>query len=429
MSTMFLNSMSDIVVKRFNVHKEARDQIKTRIVYAPKQRVLNDLLDKDQNIQLPVISCYIGGIARDQGRVFNKILGTFHTPSNSTSSTNEKGPLPVDVTYNVSIMTRYQQDMDQILSHILPYVNPYFTISWRTPNRPDFEIRSNVHWNGSVNIQYPFDIAATQVARCVADLSFVFKGWLFQNPEEVGNILTFNTTFINGQTNIPTEYLIDTPIVSGSNKIQDQLIYKASPPQPKVIQPYFARIGERQQFNVWGAGFERIQNVYLSGAPLSSISTLQDPFSSTSLSADFGPFTAVKLLTSEWSFDKINFMTFVMPSANIHGSLELIIEGPVAYGKLTENVRINTFNPFVSGSPEYNSYVPYQMPYLSGIEIGPVPPTTYTFDLSSTTTFTPAPSADTDGDGYTNLTELSAGTDPNDANNFPVTLFNVFNNI
>ena len=369
MSTMFLNSMSDIMIKRFNVHKEARDQIKTRIVYAPKQRVLNDLLDKDQNIQLPVISCYIGGIARDQGRVFNKILGTFHTPSNSTSSTNEKGPLPVDVTYNVSIMTRYQQDMDQILSHILPYVNPYFTVSWRTPNRPDFEIRSNVFWNGSVNVQYPFDLAATQVARCVADLSFVFKGWMFQNPEEVGNILTVNANFINNIAGIPIEYLLETPTISGSDENHDRIIYKFSPPQPKVIEPHFARVGEVKQFNVWGAGLERITNVYLSGAPLSSISTLQNPFSSTALSADFGPFTAVKLLTSEWSFDRNDFMTFVMPSATNFGYLNVIVENPVGYGNLIDNVRINTFNPYVTGTSLHNNFVPYQMPYLSGIEI------------------------------------------------------------
>ena len=374
MSTMFLNSMSDIMIKRFNVHKEARDQIKTRIVYAPKQRVLNDLLDKDQNIQLPVISCYIGGIARDQGRVFNKILGTFHTPSKSTTSTNEKGPLPVDVTYNVSIMTRYQQDMDQILSHILPYVNPYFTVSWRTPNRPDFEIRSNVFWNGSVNVQYPFDLAATQVARCVADLSFVFKGWMFQNPEEIGNILTINSSFVNNIQGIPAEFLLDIStatlaITSGSNENQDKIIYKFAPPQPKVVEPHFSKIGEIKQFNVWGAGFERITNVYLSGAPLSSTSTLQDPFSSTTLSADFGPFTAVKLLTSTWSFDRDNFMTFIMPSASNAGYVDIIVEGPVNYGKLKDNVRVNTFNPFISGSPEYNFYIPYQVPYLSGIEI------------------------------------------------------------
>lgn len=369
MSTMFLNSMSDIMVKRFNVHKEARDQIKTRIVYAPKQRVLNDLLDKDQNIQLPVISCYIGGIARDQGRVFNKILGTFHTPSKSTSSTNEKGPLPVDVTYNVSIMTRYQQDMDQILSHILPYVNPYFTVSWRTPNRPDFEIRSNVFWNGSVNVQYPFDIVATQVARCVADLSFVFKGWMFQNPEEVGNILNVNANFVNNIAGIPIEYLLETPTISGSNENQDTIIYKFSPPQPKVVVPYSAQIGEIKQFDVWGAGFERITNVYLSGAPLSNISTLQNPFSSSSLSADYAPFTAVKLLTSEWFFDRDSYMTFAMPSATSAGYVDIVVENSVGYGTLTQNVRHNDYNPYKYQSQSWDDFVPYQMRYSFGIQI------------------------------------------------------------
>ena len=369
MSTMFMNAFSEIVVKRFNVHKQARDQIKTRVVYAPKQRVLNDLLDKDQNLQLPVVSVHIGGISRDESRVFNKILGTFYTPSKSSSSINEKGPLPVDITYNVTVMTRYQQDMDQILSHLLPYVNPYFTVSWRTPNRPDHEIRSNVFWSGNVNVQYPFDIAATQIARVVADMSFTFKGWLFQNPEVVENVFTFNAAMVNNISNIPIEYLLDTNIRE-SNESIDVVVYQGAPPRPKTVEPAFARAGTFQQFNVWGEGFEQIVNVYLSGAPLTDISTLQDPFSSSpSLSAAYAPFVAVQLLSSEWAFDRNSFMTFVMPSANMTGKVDVIVENPVGYGKLTENVRINTFNPFVSSSPEYTTYVPYQMPYLSGIDL------------------------------------------------------------
>lgn len=360
---MFINSMSEIVVKRFNANKQPRDQIKTRIVYAPKQRVLNDLLDKDQNIQLPAISVYIGGIARDEARVFNKILGTFHTPSNSTSSVNEKGPLPIDVTYNVSIMTRYQQDMDQIISHLLPYVNPYFTISWRTPNRPDHEIRSNVFWSGNVSIQYPIDAAATQIARVVADLSFTFKGWLFQNLTKVENIFSFDTSFAT----IPAEYQLGTSI---RGEGADIIVYNAAPPQPTAIQPHFASIGAIQQFNAWGKGFERVSNVYLSGAPLSTVSTLQNPFSANpSLSAEYPPFVAVKLLSSEWAYNKDNFVTFVMPSASAPGKVNLIVENPGGYGSLTDNVAVNTFNPYDPLSPEYNSFVPFQVPYLSGIEI------------------------------------------------------------
>ena len=207
MTNQFLTSMSDIVIKRFNVHKETRDQIKVRILYVPKQRVLADLLDKDQNLQLPVMSVQIGGISRDQERVANKILGTFHTPKYSTASLHEKTPLPVDVKYNVSILARYQQDMDQIISHLIPYINPYFVISWRTPNRPEHETRSKVVWDGNVNMQYPTELNANTVARVTADLSFTFKGWVFQSlPESIENIHVVETNLITEQT-ISSEYL------------------------------------------------------------------------------------------------------------------------------------------------------------------------------------------------------------------------------
>jgi T4-like virus Myoviridae tail sheath stabiliser len=368
--TMFMNSMSDIVIKRFNVHKQPQDQIKTRLVYAPKQRVLNDLLDKDQNLQLPVMACYIGGIARDNNRVFNKILGNYQQTPSGTSAYNEKMPLPIDLSINVSIMTRYQADMDQIISHLIPYINPYFTVSWRTPGRPDYEIRSNVFWGGNVNITYPMDSAATQVARVVADLSFTFKGWMFQaKGDDVGTILTIHSNFNAVETGIPMEYLL-TEQYQTSIDSADNLTIDGKPPRPKVVEPYFAQIGTRQQFNVFGSGFEKIHNVYLSGAPLSSLMTAQNPFSaSVTLSGEFPSFTGAKLLSSDWSYDKDSFMTFVMPSASSTGFVDIVVEGPAGYGTLTQGVRYNNFNPFTVGTPEHDSFVPYQFPFLSGIQI------------------------------------------------------------
>lgn len=373
MITMFMNAMSDIVVKRFNVHKTPQDQIKTRLVYAPKQRVLADLLDKDQNIQLPAMAVSIGGIARDESRVFNKILGMFNANASNTIYTNEKMPIPVDITLNVSLMTKFQTDMDQLLTHLLPYVNPYFVISWRTPGRPDYEIRSNVFWQGNVNLQYPIDITATQVARVVADLSFVFKGWLFQAiPDETfGSILTIDSNYVNVGPNALEPFLLDeVPRPSISNDILDNIFYDGSVPRPKVVQPFATEVGKQQEFAVYGSGFTKINNVYLSGAPLSSISTFYNPFSAIpTLSADFPGITAVKIDSDFWRYDKNTFMTFVMPSANKTGTLELIVEGPQGYGKLTESVRIHTFNPYPSGSDEFNNFVPFQLPYLSGIKI------------------------------------------------------------
>ena len=369
MITMFINAMSDIVIRRFNVNKQARDQIKTRIVYAPKQRVLNDLLNRDQNLILPVIACTIGGINRDPSRVYNKLLGTFHDIKDKTI--NEKTPLPIDLTINVSIMTRYQADMDQILTHIMPYINPYFVVSWRTPLRPNFEIRSKVEWNGNTSITYPVDLNATQVARVVADLSFVFKGWIFQSysTEDVGTIYTIHTNYNSDIPGVPVEFLLPDDI-RASTEEKDYKFINGAQPQPTMIEPYLAKVGRPQKFRTIGSGFTSLNNVYLSGLPFADKSTTWNPLSGmSSLSAQNPPFTAVKLLSSNWWYDKDHSVTFVMPSATVPGFVDVIIEGPAGYGTLIEHVRKSTYNPFDVGTPQYETYIPYQPPYLSGIEV------------------------------------------------------------
>lgn len=211
MTNQLLNTINSIIINRFNVHRQTRDSIKVRLVYAPKQRVLHDLLNRDQTLRLPVISVQIGGISRDAERVTNKLLGSYYSlASTPLNSIHDRTPLPVDVTYRISVMTRYQEDMDQILSHITPYINPYFVVSWRTPKRPNHEIRSKVYWDGNVNVEYPVDLTSTAVARVVADLTFVFKGWMFQaGPDNVPNIDHFKTNFAIVSA-ISPEFVLDT---------------------------------------------------------------------------------------------------------------------------------------------------------------------------------------------------------------------------
>jgi hypothetical protein len=185
MVTMFIAAIDEGIVKRYNANKEPKDQIKARFVYSPKQRVLLDLLDKAQNIQLPVVAVYVTGINWDQSRVFNKIQGTYFSTPGDNNSYKQKiqQPLPIDLNIGVTILTRYQLDCDQLISNIIVNSNPYFILSWRIPGVPDQEIRSPVLWNGSVNIQYPQDINSSTVARVQADLSFTIKGWLFKSPK------------------------------------------------------------------------------------------------------------------------------------------------------------------------------------------------------------------------------------------------------
>lgn len=231
MVTMFASAMDDIVVKRYNKFREPQDSIRCRFVYAPKQRVLADLLDKAQNLQLPVIALTNGGISRDPNRVFNKIQGSYMTSSDPTFANKLQQPVPIDLTINMTILTRFQEDYDQIVTNFIPYFDPYIIVSWRTPSMPDYEIRSQVVWSGSVNATYPYDINSTTVARVQGETSFTFKGWLFKaapsSPEST--IFTINSNF-------STESGLNSMLsLDALDELTTKRITLSGQPQPRVI--------------------------------------------------------------------------------------------------------------------------------------------------------------------------------------------------
>lgn len=208
--TQFVNAFDHIIIKRYNQNRQPVNGVQVRYVYSPKQRVLYDLVNKAQNLTVPVVAVSISNVARDENRVFNKI-GGFYFPQgtsdkNATSLSDfYKSPVPVNITINMSILTKFQTDMDQIISNFVPYNNPYIIISWKVPEAmvengfaiPQ-EIRSEVLWNGNISLSYPTDIAASDKYRIIGDTSFTIKGWLFGDPVfPTANIFYVNSNFYN----------------------------------------------------------------------------------------------------------------------------------------------------------------------------------------------------------------------------------------
>jgi hypothetical protein len=208
--TQFVTAFDDIIINRYDNNRVIQNKVQVRYVYSPKQRVLYDLVNLAQNITVPVVSVSISNISRDESRVFNKINGYYVSKGTDdvtakTKSIHYGSPVPVNISVNMSIMTKYQSDMDQILSNFIPYNNPYIILSWKLPEdlsstgfaMPQ-EIRSEVLWNGSVNLSYPTDITATDKYKIIGDTSFTIKGWLFPaQKESVGNIFYIKENFYN----------------------------------------------------------------------------------------------------------------------------------------------------------------------------------------------------------------------------------------
>ena len=191
----FIGAFNDIVIKRFdhtNTAVAPTSGFKVLYVYSPKQRVYNSLKNPAPGgMTVPVVAVTIGGISRDQSRVFNKNDGfNIQYQENNTESLIKKilQPVPINIKVNMTIVTRYQLDMDQILNNFIPYTDPYVIISWKVPNIENssipYELRNEVLWSGDISIAYPQDLAPTAPYRIIAETSFTIKGWLFKKVGE-----------------------------------------------------------------------------------------------------------------------------------------------------------------------------------------------------------------------------------------------------
>ena len=221
MLTQFVAAFDDIVIGRFNRNREEKDKINVRYVYAPKQRVLYDLVNENKTLTLPVVSVNVKSINRDENRVFNKLDGFYYQGNvgEDKVSRHVKSPVPVNIGLSVAILTRYQTDMDQILSNFVPFCNPYVIISWKVPEKfslsVDQEIRSEVLWNGDVSLNYPVETNGRQKARVTADTTFTIKGWLFKDTDNPsGNIFYIDSNF-NTETQL--QYYDNYESLSGNS--------------------------------------------------------------------------------------------------------------------------------------------------------------------------------------------------------------------
>lgn len=206
--TQFAAAFDDIVIKRYNKNREPEQAISVRYVLAPKQRVMYDIVNKAQNLTLPVVAMNVTSIARDNNRVFNK-LDRLYNFTNEKNSTSLSMPTPINIEVSVSILARYMQDMDQILSNFIPYSNPYVIIIQKEPGITDnaVEVRAEVNWNGNITMTSPTDTTFSDKFRIVADTSFTIKGWLFKDANMVTPPI-FNIKF--NTINILPDFNYDT---------------------------------------------------------------------------------------------------------------------------------------------------------------------------------------------------------------------------
>lgn len=356
--TQFLQAFDGAIVKRYDQYRTPGNTIGVRYVYSPKERVLHDLVNKAQHITLPAVAFWITRISRDQSRVFNKLEGQYWTnnispnPYNKSTSDHNLQPVPVNIDISVSILTKFQSDMDQILSNFVPYSDPYFILSWSREGMPNIEIRSEVLWSGDLNMTYPVEQTPDKTTRVVCDTGFTIKGWLFKyDANPVGRIFKIDTNFypVSGSPTLQNiDYLVNPELTESFTL--------SAIPEVTFSNRWITTQGLSGWLNLYGDQFQYTNSVYLSGQNnMFGQTFVVDRFSnSPSLSASFPALSGVVpvLQYIAASNNKMN-VNYQAPSAT--GSFDIIVFNDAGYAKLTTS----SYNPVYST----------QFPFTSGINV------------------------------------------------------------
>ena len=159
--------------------------------------MLKFLENQKKTLKPPVIAVSKEGFAIDSTRMHSLYDFLKYTGDSSIDHNKRRG-VPVNIEFEVSAVTKYQADLDQILTNFIPFFTPAVYVTWKHPKYPDQTIKSQLLWGGSVQIENPSDIGSGDAQLWQMTTSFTFKTYIFAGVAEDTNtdkvIQTINMT-------------------------------------------------------------------------------------------------------------------------------------------------------------------------------------------------------------------------------------------
>ena len=350
--TQFVAAFDDTVIKRFNNQRSERQKIQVRYVFAPKQRVIYDIINKAQNITLPVVTIDLTSVSYDSSRAFNKV-NKIHTYLTEDKSVSMPMPTPINLTVNMSILGKYMQDVEQIITNFAPYTNPYIILAWKEPSTVEnpIEIRTEVLWDENISINCPTETTYSDKFRIVADTSFTIKGWLFKgenvedspiyfiennfialdsnwNLQQPVSAIDYENFYDQFKTGADVDLYVDSFRLSGTPAI-DTVYYNSEGRLIEVTTNTPVKLNKQtniNNFTIIGDNYNQTTAVLLS----SDNSTLINNFTAFDTTYT-GPVTGFILPTEYYTVLSNNTLNITMPELSTAGNIDIIINNPAGW--------------------------------------------------------------------------------------------------
>lgn len=200
---LFGTVFNDIYVIRDNLSTGENVQtIKVPLTYGPREKVLARLegdpgLDRQVAIVLPRISFEMTTFEYDPTRklnTLNKLTKQSSTAGSDDQVSYQYQPVPYNINFTMSIMTKTSEDGTRIVEQILPYFTPEWTASVNLVPEVDGPRDIPIILN-NVSVEDTYEGDFVQRRAMIWTLDFTMKAWLYGPTKKSSLIKYAETTF------------------------------------------------------------------------------------------------------------------------------------------------------------------------------------------------------------------------------------------
>lgn len=163
-------------------------------LFGARDTILKELENESGTIKLPLIILTSTNIRTDPSRNADINIDYLYQIDGKYDINKRRG-IPVNIEYNMTIVSRYREDLEQIITNFVPFYRPDTYMKWKHPKNPQQIIESQIIWSQAFNIDDVTETKTSSQIRHRATTQFTFKTWIFPGTDKFGE----NTSGANGE--------------------------------------------------------------------------------------------------------------------------------------------------------------------------------------------------------------------------------------
>lgn len=200
---MFARIFSNITIQRAQKSKILKN-IKVSCVFGQRSRILKNWENstKRGNMTLPMIVINRTGYTRNTERLNNLHNEVKHEITSQNRKYDLLTPIPIDISYEVSVISKYPSDIDQIASNFLVFFNNDIYVTCEHPKYEGIKLNNQIILDDGVSEEHADELDESTDDFTIATFNFTFKTYLFGGNSKsklkpATTVSTFTSTYIS----------------------------------------------------------------------------------------------------------------------------------------------------------------------------------------------------------------------------------------